>query len=162
MQNCCISASRTSHSGLQVRCDQVVNDDGGKSVAKGLVALANAGDVVTPDCTDDTSESKFYAIALGNMHEPPNSITFSQKFANDVRANETRGTSDLQIDKPVRAVATQDGCVPRTRTTDMMRQTRVVVSDVRGYLPSNGPSRNDCSRMMRLRRSLIRGPRTFT
>ena len=108
MQDCCISASRTSHSGLQVRCDQVINDDGSKSVAKGLVALANAGGVVTPDCADDTSESKFYAIGLGNMHEPPNSITFSQKFANDVRANKTRSTSNLQIDKPVRALATQN------------------------------------------------------
>ena len=40
------------------------------------------------------------------MHEPPNSITFSQKFADDVRANKTRGTSDLQINKPVRTLAT--------------------------------------------------------
>ena len=106
MRNCCIGASRTSHSGLQVRCDQVVNDDGGKSVAEGLVALANARGVVAPHRTDNTNGSKYYAIGLGNMHEPPNSITFSQKFADDVRANKTRGTSDLQINKPVRTLAT--------------------------------------------------------
>ena len=86
MLNCCISASRTAHSSLEVRRDQVVNDDSSKSVAKGLIALANARDVVTPHRTDNdnTSGSKFYVIKLGNMHEPPNSITFSQKFADDV------------------------------------------------------------------------------
>ena len=106
MQNCCIGASRTSHSGLQVRCDQVVNDDGGKFVAEGLVALSNVRGVVAPHRTDNTNASKYYARGLGSMHEPPNSITFSQKFADDVRANKTRGTSDLQINKPVRTLAT--------------------------------------------------------
>ena len=54
------------------------------------------------------AEVKFYAIGLGNMHEPPNSITFSQKFADDVRANKTRSTSNLQIHRPVRTVATRN------------------------------------------------------
>ena len=52
------------------------------------------------------------------MHEPPNSITFSQKFANDVRANKTRSTSNLQIDKPVRTVATRNVCVRATYEND--------------------------------------------
>ena len=106
---CCIGASRTSYSGLQVRRDQVVNDDSRKSVAEGLVALANARGLITPYRTDNTGGSKFYALRLGNMHEPPNSITLSQKFVNDVRANKTRSTSDLQIDKPFRTLASRNG-----------------------------------------------------
>jgi hypothetical protein len=33
---------------------------------------------------------------LRYIHVPPNSITFSQKFANDVGTNKARGTSNLQ------------------------------------------------------------------
>jgi len=43
------------------------------------VALVNASDVVAP-------------------HRTPNGVTFSQKFADDVGANETRGTSNLPAD----------------------------------------------------------------
>src|ERR1700761_5372201 len=34
---------------------------------------------------------------LYDIHVPPNSITFSQKFANDVRTNKARGTSNLAV-----------------------------------------------------------------
>ena len=53
----CIGAALTAHSSLQVRRDQVVNDDSGKSVAEGLIALANTRDVVAPHRTDNTSGS---------------------------------------------------------------------------------------------------------
>jgi hypothetical protein len=53
-----ISPSRTSDSSLQVRRDQVVNDDSGKSVAEGFVVLANTSDVVAPHCTDSTTGGK--------------------------------------------------------------------------------------------------------
>ena len=52
-----INASRTGHSSLQVRRDQVVNDDGGKSVAKGRIALANARGLVAPHRTGNTRGS---------------------------------------------------------------------------------------------------------
>ena len=37
-----------------------------------------------------------------NMDVPPNSIALSQKFADDVRTNKARGTSNLPTGKPVR------------------------------------------------------------
>ena len=94
------SASRTFHSGLQVRGDQVVNGHGGKSIAKGLVAFANASNVMAPHRTDNKVRSEYKNKGF-HIYVPPNSITFSQKFANYVRTNEARGTSNLPVSKPV-------------------------------------------------------------
>ena len=37
------------------------------------------------------------------MHVPPNSVTVSQKFVDDMRANKARDTSNLPVKRPVRA-----------------------------------------------------------
>lgn len=70
------------------------------SVAERLVVLADARDVVASHRTDNTGGGKHgeKGLLLGNMRVPPNSITFSQEFADDVRANKARGTSNLPVD----------------------------------------------------------------
>ena len=58
IRDCCTGASRTFHSGLHVGRDQIVDNHSGESVADGLVALANASDVVAPNRTDNTGGGK--------------------------------------------------------------------------------------------------------
>jgi hypothetical protein len=58
IRNRCTSVSRTSHGGLQVRRDQVIDDHSGKSVAEGLEVLANASNVVASYRTDNAGGSQ--------------------------------------------------------------------------------------------------------
>jgi hypothetical protein len=97
----CTGASRTFYSGLQVRGDQVVNGHGGKPIAGGLVAFANTSNVMAPHRTDNNASGEHRKGSLRCIHVPPNSITLSQKFANDVGTNKARGTSNLPVGKPV-------------------------------------------------------------
>ena len=59
---------------------------------------------------------RFFGIGLGNMRIPSNSVTFSQKFADNMRTNKARGTGNLPVDKPVRTHDSKwiiDGCHTR-------------------------------------------------
>src|ERR1700761_5602748 len=118
-------ASRTLYSSLQVRGDQVVNSHCGKSIAKGLVAFANASNVMAPHRTDNDSRGEHKKKGfLRYIYVPPNSITFSQKFANDVRTNKARSTSNLSVGKLVSITLTNElnKWVTRTRTIVMIKK----------------------------------------
>ena len=115
-----MGVSRTFYSGLQVRCDQVVNGHGGKSIAEGLVAFANTSNVMAPHRTDNNARCEHKKKGfLRCIDVPPNSITFSQKLANDVRTNKARSTSNLPVDKPVSIALTTrselNGCHAQER-----------------------------------------------
>ena len=71
---------------------------------------------------------QFCGIGLGYMRVPPNGVTFSQKFADNVRTNKTRDASNLPVDVPIRHFTTQNRKRgeggSRTRTTVMMKGER--------------------------------------
>jgi hypothetical protein len=55
---------------------------------------------MTPHRTDNNTRGEHKKTGfLLYIYVPPNSITFSQKFANDVGTNEARGTSNLTVVK---------------------------------------------------------------
>jgi hypothetical protein len=121
----CTSALRTFYSGLQVGRDQVVNGHGGKPIAERLVAFANASNVMAPHRTDNNARGEHKKGSLRYIDIPPNSITFSQKLANDVGTNKARGTSNLPVSKPVNTLPLQvNKWGSRTRTIVMIKGIR--------------------------------------
>ena len=56
---------------------------------------------MAPHRTDNDGRGEHKKGFLRYIHVPPNSIAFSQKFANDVRTNKARGTSNLPVGKLV-------------------------------------------------------------
>jgi hypothetical protein len=66
----CTGASRTFYSGLQVGRDQVVNGHGGKSIAVGLVAFANASNIMAPHSTDNNVKGEHNKKGFLYTHTP--------------------------------------------------------------------------------------------